>query len=72
MTIALILSDLWREGGGAFEALPQAQELPKSPGGIGLTVSLLYVVALYFFCSLALNLHKTQKVLKTMHLFISN
>ena len=28
-----------------------------------LTVSLLYVFVLYFFCSLALTLHKTQKVL---------
>ena len=38
MTIASILSDLWR-GGGAFEAPPQAQELQKSPGGIGLKKS---------------------------------
>ena len=45
-------------GGGLLKPSPQAQELQKSPGGIGLTVSLLYVVALYFFCSLALNLHK--------------
>ena len=38
MTIASTLSDLWR---GAFEAPPpppQAQELQKSPGGIGLSV----------------------------------
>ena len=28
-----------------------------------LTVSLLYVFVLYFFCSLALTLHKTRKVL---------
>ena len=35
MSIASILSDLWREG-GAFEAPPQAQELQKSPGRIGL------------------------------------
>ena len=33
MSIASILSDLWR---GAFEAPPQAQELQKSPGRIGL------------------------------------
>ena len=41
MTIASILSDLWRVGGGgAFEAPPpppQAQELQKSPGGTGLS-----------------------------------
>ena len=29
-----------------------------------LTVSLLYVFVLYFFCSLALTMHKTHKVLK--------
>ena len=29
-----------------------------------LTVSLLYVFVLYFLCSLALTVHKTQKVLK--------
>ena len=34
MSIASIVSDLWR-GGGAFEAPPQAQELQKSPGGKG-------------------------------------
>ena len=39
MTIASILSDLWKGGGGAFEAapLPEAQELQKSPDGIGLS-----------------------------------
>ena len=36
MTIALTLSDLRRGGGGGVEASPQAQELQKSPGGIGL------------------------------------
>ena len=40
MSIELILSDLWR--GGAFEAPPQAQELQKSPGRIGLTYHLPY------------------------------
>ena len=34
MTITLILSDLWRGGGGLQK--PQAQELQKCPGGIGL------------------------------------
>ena len=36
MTIASILSDFWKGGGGAFEAPLQAQELQKSPDGIGL------------------------------------
>ena len=44
MTIASIFSDLMGGGGGAwgaFEApLPQAQELHKNPGGIGLSCSL--------------------------------
>ena len=35
MTIASILSYLWR-GGGLLKPPPQAQELLKSPGGIGL------------------------------------
>ena len=35
MTIASILSDLWMGGGGLLKP-PQAQELQKRPGGIGL------------------------------------
>ena len=42
MTIALILSDLWREGGPFEASSPQAQELQKSPGGIGL-IEAVYV-----------------------------
>ena len=37
MTIASILSDLWR---GSFDAPLPSQELQKSPGGIGLRVEL--------------------------------
>ena len=40
MTIVLILSDLWRRGGGLLKPPPpfpaQALELQKSPGEIGL------------------------------------
>ena len=40
MSIASILSDLWRGGGGgAFEASLRAQELQKGPGRIGLKQS---------------------------------
>ena len=39
MTIASILSDLWRVGFLMPPPSPQAQELQKSPGGIGLTRS---------------------------------
>ena len=42
MSIASILSDLWR-GGEAFEDPPQTQELQKSPGRLGLINDLLHV-----------------------------
>ena len=51
MTIASMLSDLWRGGGGASSLLPpqppKAQELKKSPGGIGLIPAICYVVYIY-------------------------
>ena len=50
MTIASILSDLWRGGGGL---LKQAQELQKHPGGIGLIVLKL---SLFPSCQLSMQI----------------
>ena len=57
-------------GGGAFEALPPGPGTPKKPRRNG--VNSFFVICCCSLFLLFVGLEPAQKVLKIMHLFISN